>query len=253
VSRIGKQSNLTEEERFASDAFRNALAGVVAILYFTGFVVRYHYLDRLGLSMASASLPWYYLCVYSYDVVIREWWALLVMLAAGVVVGWLMWFQRGRPHETDTILVTCVYPGAVASFVVSFFVLASAARMAADAQVLELYGPRRELGTRVVLSKRFLDDHCGASGVRRFIAASAAERRRESLRKKRVQNRCRDTDVAELIEASQDARLILITESADDLVFFERPRVPATGAYPATSVYRIKKSDTALANTRIGP
>jgi hypothetical protein len=244
---------ITETERTEGDYFKGLLLGLIVLAYFTGFVVRYDFLNRLGLSIASTTLPVYYLCVYSYDVLARQWWVIFVIVAIGLLVGAAMWQVRHRPREPEPIIAWCVYPGLMVAFIAAFPLLARAAQVTADAQVLDLYGPRRELGTRLVLNKQFLEDHCGAPGVRKFIGPSAAELRREKMRKKSLADRCRDEDVARLLEAAQESRLILIAESPQDLVFFERPRLSSPGAFPTTRVYRVKKSDAALASTRIGP
>jgi hypothetical protein len=241
-------------ERTEGNTFKGFLLGLIVLAYFTGFVVRYDFLSRLGLSIASTTLPVYYLCVYSYDVLTREAWVVPAIVATALAVAAACWLAQPRPRQFDRkTIVVCVYPGLMVAFVVAFPLLARAAQLTADSQVLDLYRPRHELGTRLVLSKQFLDDHCGDLGARRFVDASPAEVRRRLLRENPLKDRCRDADVGGLLEASEDARLILVAESPQDLVFFERPRHAADAVFPATSVYRVKKTDAALASTRIGP
>lgn len=242
-------------ERAEGDYFKGLLLGLIVLAYFTGFVVRYHFLNRLGLSIASTTLPVYYLCVYSYDVLTREAWVVPVIVAIALVVAAGCWSLQPRERRIDrnAIIAWCVYPGLMVAFMAAFPLLALAAQRAADAQILDLYRARRELGTRLVLSKQFLDDHCASPGARRFIDASPEERRRQQLRANPLKNRCLDADMRGLLDASQEARLILVAESPQDLIFFERPRRAEYTLFPATSVYRVKKTDAALASTRIGP
>lgn len=233
--------------------FKGILLGLVVLAYFTGFVVRYDFLNRLGLSIASTTLPGYYLCVYGYDVLSRQPWVVVQVLGFGLAVAAVIWVVRRRPRDRKTLVAWCLFPGLMVAFVAAFPLLARAAQRTADAQVLDLFQPRHELGTRLVLTKQFLDEHCGDPGVRRFIDASSAELRRRKLRANPLHDRCRDMDVGSLLEAAEDARLILIAESPQDLIFFERPAVATAPVFPATRIYRVKKSDTALASTRIGP
>jgi hypothetical protein len=246
--------DLAQSDKEEGNYFKGFLLGIVVLAYFTGFIVRYVFLDRLGLSIASTALPVYYLCVYSYDVLTREWWALVVIVLIALVVGAACWARPTRPTTPGSFVVWCVYPALMTGFVFAFPLLAIAAQKTADAQVLDLYGPRHELGTRLVLNKQFVDEHCGNAGARRYLDAPPSELRRQKLRANPLHDRCRDADVGALLEAAEDARLILIAESAQDLIFFERPAAALTeGAFPATRVYRVRKADAALASTRIGP
>jgi nitrate reductase NapE component len=242
-------------ERTEAGYFKGLLLGLIVLAYFSGFVVRYDFLNRLGLSIASSTLPVYYLCVYSYDVLTREAWVVPMIVAMGSIVAAVCWRAQPATRRRDrkAIIVWCVYPGLMVAFVAAFPLLAWAAQRTADAQVLDLYRPRHELGTRLVLTRQFLDDHCGGLGARRFIDASPAEVRRRQLRANPLKDRCRDADVGGLLEASEDARLILVAESPQELIFFERPPLVPDALFPATRVYRVKKTDAALASTRIGP
>jgi hypothetical protein len=242
-----------ETERIEGDYFRGILLAFIVLAYFAGFVVRYDFLNRLGLSIASTTLPVYYLCVYSYDVIVSQPWVLVVLLGVAAVVAFTCWQVRGRPKRREAVVVACVYPGLMTAFFLAFPLLARAAQLTADGQVLDLYLPRHELGTRLVLAKQFLEDHCGSAGARAFIDASPAEVKSRKFRANPLHERCRDVDVGALLEASENARLILIAESPQDVIFFERPANAAPDVFPATRVYRIKKSDAALASTRIGP
>lgn len=246
--------NVAQTEKEEGDYFKGFLLGLVVLAYFTGFIVRYDFFNRLGLSIASTALPVYYLCVYSYDVLARQWWALAVIALIVLGVGAACWATPKRPKTPGSFVVWCVYPALMTGFVVAFPLLAVAAQITADAQVLDLYRPRHELGTRLVLNKQFVDEHCGNVGARRYLDASPSEVRRQKLRANPLRDRCRDAEVGALLEAAEDARLILIAESAQDLIFFERPAAAlAQGAFPATRVYRVRKTDAALASTRIGP
>jgi hypothetical protein len=205
-------------------------AGIAVLAYLAGFLVRYYFLDALGLSPSSTTLPLYYFGVYGFAVIERAPWTLVPVAVVALLTAVICELGRRRlPHpQTRSHTVYVAYPTLGLSFVAAVLALPHGAQVTARAQFQDLWLPRHTQGVRVVLRP----------ALRARCSRSIDERNR--------------SDDQRLACASEEQRLVLVGEGPRDLIFFERKTMTAD-ALPVTSVFRLRREDVLMTTTRTGP
>ncbi len=188
-------------------------------IYFAGFQYFYYYRQDLGLPVDD--VPTFYLCVYGYMVLGRYLWqlALFGLAIYGISQIWIQSSRHIRPNIAAVIQFVCMVL-LVCTTLGAFRVLSDEAKTTARDKIRELWEGSDQAATVIRWTKE-----CPA-GVT-------------------VQS------LHDLCSANVDSRLWIVSESAQEVYAFERPRVQADMPLPVAWVYAIPKSAIAALEHKV--
>ena len=99
-----KSDSDSENGRLPSSA---VLLYLSIFAYFTGFVYAYYFYRHFGISITSTEIPVYYFFLYSFNIVPRYWWAILLGICAFAIIIAFVPFKR---NKLLAVLVIVVMP-----------------------------------------------------------------------------------------------------------------------------------------------
>lgn len=161
------------------------LVFLMAMVFFGGFLHAYYFRHLLGLPLNAITLPWQYTAAFSYPVIARVWWELLLLALAAWVLISTIGIGAGRVSKQSTwrffaeatsmLGIALVIVGAIA---VAFPALKHAAWDVARGEIIEACEGHATAISRIALRDDVMRALHASYGndLQEFLAASSVVR-----------------------------------------------------------------------------